>query len=138
MIESLQFFHFLRPFWLLVLPLVAWMWWLIRPHRTGRAALPEMIAPHLAAALQVGLDGRRRILPIDGVALGLMVLAVAGPAWTRMHNPLIADTAPLVVALKVTDSMMSADLAPTRLDRARFKVLDLIAARAGARTALIA
>lgn len=140
MIESLQFFHFLRPFWLAALPLVAWMWWLIRPHRAGRAALPDMIAPHLAAALQVRSDGRTRILPIDGVALGLglIVLAVAGPAWTRMPNPLIADTAPLVVALKVTDSMMSADLAPTRLDRARFKVLDLIAARAGARTALIA
>ncbi len=140
MIESLQFFHFLRPFWLLALPLVAWMWWLIRPRRAERAALPDMIAPHLAAALQVGSDGRGRIVPIDGVALGLglMVLAVAGPAWTRMPNPLIADTAPLVVALKVTDSMMSADLAPSRLERAKFKVLDLIAARAGARTALIA
>jgi Ca-activated chloride channel family protein len=34
--------------------------------------------------------------------------------------------------------MRSNDLQPTRLDRARFKVLDLVAARTGSRTALIA
>jgi len=140
MTEALQFFHFLRPFWLLAIPLVVLMWWLIRPRRAARPPLPDAIAPHLAKALQVGEDGRAVILPIDGVVLALILLAlaVAGPTWSRAPNPLIADTAPLVVALKVTDSMMTADLAPTRLDRARFKVLDLIAARAGARTALIA
>lgn len=140
MSEALQYFHFLRPFWLLAIPLIALIWWLVRPRRAARPALPEVIAPHLAEALQVGSQGRARILPIDGVATGLVLvaLAVAGPAWTRVPNPLIADTAPLVVVIKVTDSMMNADLAPSRLDRARFKVLDLIAARAGARTALIA
>ena len=42
------------------------------------------------------------------------------------------------VAIEVSDSMRSNDVQPTRLDRARFKVLDLIAARTGSRTALIA
>ena len=140
MTEALQYFHFLRPFWLLAIPLTLLMWWLIRPRRGATPALPDTIAPHLAAALQVGEDGRVRILPIDGVAVALILLtlAVAGPTWSRAPNPLIADTAPLVVALKVSDSMLTADLAPSRLDRSRFKVLDLIAARAGARTALIA
>jgi len=140
MSEALQFFHFLRPFWLLAVPLIALMWWLIRPRRGTAPALPDMIAPHLAEALQVGADGKARLLPNDGVALGLVLLAlaVAGPTWSRIPNPLLADTAPLVVAIKVTDSMMETDLAPTRLDRARFKVLDLITARAGARTGLIA
>ncbi len=138
--EALQFFHFLRPVWLLALPLIVLLWWLIRPRRGAAPALPDMIAPHLAKALQVGADGKARLLPIDGVALalGLLALAVAGPTWSRIPNPLLADTAPLMVAIKVTDSMMQTDLAPTRLDRARFKVLDLIAARAGARTGLIA
>ena len=143
MSEALQYFHFLRPFWLLALPLIALLWWRVRRAREGRGgtgARPDMIAPHLAAALQVGSDGRGRIVPIDAVALGLalVTLAVAGPAWTRAPNPLLGDTAPLVVALKVTESMMTPDLAPSRLDRARFKILDLIGTRAGARTALIA
>jgi Ca-activated chloride channel family protein len=140
MTEALQYFHFMRPFWLLLMPVILLMWWLIRPHRAATPPLPKTIAPHLAAALRVGSEGTTRLWPIDGVCTGLVLitLAVAGPAWNRVPNPLIADTAPLVVAIKVTDSMLTPDLAPTRLDRARFKVLDLIGQRAGARTALVA
>jgi Ca-activated chloride channel family protein len=140
MMETLQAFHFLRPIWLLGLIGVALLWYLVRPHRALAAADSDHIAPHLAAALRVGGEGRRRFYPIDGVALGLMLLtlAAAGPTWSRMPNPLVAETAPLVVAMKVTESMESPDLAPSRMERARFKVMDLVAARAGARTALVA
>ena len=43
-----------------------------------------------------------------------------------------------MIAIEVSDSMRSNDLQPTRLDRARFKILDLVEARSSARTALIA
>ena len=140
MIEGLQYFHFLRPAWLLAIPVLAVLWWRIRPRRTAAPVTADVIAPHLAEALRVGSAGRRRFWPIDGVALGgvLLALAAAGPAWSRLPSPLVADTAPLVVALKVAGSMAQTDLAPSRLDRARFKVLDLVEARAGAPTALIA
>lgn len=133
-------FHFIRPFWLLILPIFLCLWWVIRRDNQQRSALPPGIAPHLAHALQVNPIGTRRILPIDGVALCgvLLAFAAAGPAWTRLPNPLLADTTPLVVAFKVTPSMEQTDLAPSRLDRARFKIIDLINSRAGARTALIA
>ncbi|WP_428926141.1 VWA domain-containing protein [Marinibacterium sp. SX1] len=138
---AVEAFHFLRPWWLLALPAVALLWWWLRPRRAGAAeALADSIAPHLAAALRTGAGRRRRIHPLDLVMVtGLLLgLAAAGPTWSRLPDPLVADTAPLVVALKVTDSMLADDLAPSRLDRARFKILDLIEARAGARTALVA
>ncbi|MDK3073760.1 VWA domain-containing protein [Sedimentitalea sp. JM2-8] len=140
MIDTLAAFHFLRPAWLLALLGVAAVWYLTRPRGSGAATEPGQFAPHLFAALQIGSGQGRRVHPGDGVAAGLVLLtlAAAGPTWSRVPNPLIAETAPLVVALKVTESMETPDLAPTRLDRARFKVLDLIAARAGARTALVA
>jgi Ca-activated chloride channel homolog len=140
MIDSLQYFHFLRPWWLLAIPVALALWWLIRPRTAAASSLPQNIAPHLAEAMQVGSGKARQVYAIDGVmlALVLMTIAVAGPAWTRMPNPLVADTAPLVVALKVSESMETPDLAPSRLGRAKFKILDLIAARAGARTALVA
>lgn len=135
-----EFFHLLRPLWVLAIPIIALLWWLIRPRTSQMGPTDTSIAPHLAAALRVGDKGRQRIYPIDGLALAavLIALAAAGPAWTRIPNPLIADTAPLVVTLKVTPSMQETDLAPSRADRARFKILDLITARAGARTALVA
>ncbi|WP_146345297.1 VWA domain-containing protein [Phaeobacter marinintestinus] len=140
MSQFFDLFHFLRPLWLIAVPVVLILWWMVRPHKTAGQSNESGIAPHLAAALRVGKVDERRILPIDGVALTavLIAIAVAGPAWTRVPNPLIADTAPLVVALKVTPSMQGTDLAPSRADRARFKILDLIAERAGARTALVA
>lgn len=138
--ETLAAFHFLRPVILLALIPIALVWFIVRPRRVKKTTVSNHIAPHLAAALQVSNSSERRIFPIDGVCLGLILLTVgaAGPTWSRLPNPLIAETAPLVVALKVTESMETPDLAPTRLDRARFKILDLIAERAGARTALVA
>lgn len=140
MIEALADFHFIRAYWLLLLIPVAVLWWLIRPRPTAQSQLPAGIAPHLAAALQLGAEDKRRLYPIDVAmfAAALVTIAAAGPTWSRAPNPLVADTAPLVIALKVTKSMEGTDLAPSRLDRARFKVTDLINARAGARTALIA
>ncbi|WP_372570724.1 VWA domain-containing protein [Ruegeria jejuensis] len=133
-------FHFLRPVWLLLLPGIGLLWYLARPRRKQDSPDSQHIAPHLAEALRVGSNTRRRVQPIDSVALclSLLTLAAAGPTWSRIPNPLIAESAPLVVALKVTPSMEEADLAPSRLDRARFKILDLIATRAGGRTALVA
>ena len=55
-----------------------------------------------------------------------------------MPNPFVSETAPLVIALAVTDTMLASDIQPTRLERAKMKILDLINARAGARTGLVA
>jgi len=140
MIDALSQFHFLRPFWLLSLVPIILLCWLTRTSRKVEQDLPQGIAPHLAEALRLGAEHDRRIRPIIFALIGaaLIAVGVAGPTWTRAPNPLIADTAPLVIALKVTESMTESDLAPSRLDRAKLKIADLIDARAGAPTALIA
>ncbi|MCG7518219.1 VWA domain-containing protein [Ruegeria sp. Ofav3-42] len=140
MMGVLAEFHFIRVYWLLFFIPIAGLWWLARPKPQSQYQQPEGIAPHLAAALRLGSEDRRRVYPIDVamIAAILTTLAAAGPTWSRAPNPLVADTAPLVIALKVTDSMEEPDLPPSRLERAKFKVTDLINARAGARTALIA
>ncbi|SLN45791.1 hypothetical protein ROA7450_02228 [Roseovarius albus] len=140
MTQFIEFFHLLRPWWLLGLLPVAFLWWSIRPRKQRTSNQHAALAPHLAKALEVGNTHTRRFSPIDLFALAgvLLCLAVAGPSWNRVPNPLVAETAPLVVALKVTESMEAPDLAPSRLDRAKYKILDLIESRAGARTALIA
>ncbi|WP_170608679.1 VWA domain-containing protein [Ruegeria arenilitoris] len=140
MIGALAEFHFIRTYWLLLLIPIFVIWWLVRPRTKSDAQLPAGIAPHLARVLQIGAGETQKAYPVDFamIAAILITLAVSGPSWSRAPNPLIADTAPLVIALKVTDSMENSDLAPSRLDRAKFKVADLIKARAGAQTALIA
>ncbi|MES0824317.1 VWA domain-containing protein [Ruegeria sp. SCP11] len=140
MIEALAEFHFIRTAYLLFLIPIAGLLWLLRPKRSGKTNVPSGIAPHLAKALMLGADDKRRYYPIDVamIAAALIAIAAAGPTWSRNPNPLLADTAPLVIALKVTDSMEDTDLAPSRLERAKYKITDIINARAGARTALVA
>lgn len=139
-LAALEFFHFLRPWWLGLIPIGLVLWWRIRSRATGRRDVTSGLAPHLAAALTVGENRRRKLLPIDGVALTLVLilLAVAGPTWSQVPNPLVAQTAPLAVAFAVSKSMLTTDVPPSRLERAKQKLLDLLAIRAGARTALIA
>ena len=133
-------FHFIRPLWLLLLPAIILMWWLVRRPLDGREKPEDGLAAHLRAALTVGAVDRNRLQPIDGVAvvLSLLAIAAAGPTWSRTPDPFVAQSAPVVVALKVTPSMEEADVAPSRLERGKQKIRDFLKLRAGARTALVA
>ena len=140
LLDALPLFHFLRPWWLLLLPITLLLCWHVRKVGATRPATPKGLAPHLAEALTIGNEGRRRFYAIDGVAavIALITLAAAGPTWSRVPNPLVAETAPLAIALEVSETMLDTDIAPNRLERAKHKILDVVNARAGARTALIA
>ena len=131
--------HFLRPLLLLALPVVFVVWWRVR-RITTTTAIAANFPPHLAAALTVSESYRARWLPVDGIALALVLatVAAAGPAWRLQPAPWYTETQPVVVAVEVSDSMRSNDFLPTRLDRVRLKILDLAEARTGGRTGLIA
>ncbi|MEP2533425.1 VWA domain-containing protein [Shimia sp.] len=137
---TLSAFHFLRPLMLLGLVPLALIWWRQRRPARSDIASETAIASHLLAALRVDQTRNRRLHPIDLIALclTLIIIAASGPTWSRVPTPFAAQTAPMVVALKVTPSMQNPDLAPNRLDRAKHKIQDLLSMRAGARTALIA
>jgi len=137
---ALGAFHFIRPVVLVLVPVIVALWWLARRAHGARTSVADGLAPHLRAALTVGRSGARRVRPIDGVALGLILLSLgaAGPTWSRMPDPFVAQSAPVVVLLKVTPSMAETDIAPSRLERGKQKIRDLLDLRAGARTALVA
>ena len=136
----IELFHFIRPLWLLALPAILLTWWLVRRRDAVQAAIVAPVAPHLLSALTMNRDARKGVRAVDGVGLLLLLAAIAaaGPTWSKQPSPWFEETAPLVIAIEVSDSMRANDLQPTRLDRARFKILDLISARTGSRTALIA
>ncbi len=133
-------FHFLRPQWLWALvPILAFSLLLRRrldPERQWR----RLIAPHLLTHLRVGAEDGLRFRPIHLFTMvGVFAtLGVAGPTWDREVSPFAEDTAPLVIALDVSQTMNAVDVQPTRLERAKQKIRDLLALRPGSRTALIA
>jgi len=132
-------FHFLRPEWLIALvPAVLIAWILIRRRDPARQ-FKGVIAPHLLEHLLIKPQGRWRIGPthlLPVVAI-LTSLALAGPTWRREPPPFVEDTAPLVMAIDLSASMLVEDVQPSRLERAKQKARDFLAQRAGARTALV-
>jgi len=136
----IEAFHFMRPWVLVLLPVVALIWWRVRDPGQPKLAQADGLAPHLREALTLGGNSKRQWQPIDGVALALvcMILGAAGPTWSRVPDPFLAQTAPLVVVLEVTPSMDNPDIAPSRLERGKQKIRDLLDLRAGARTGLVA
>lgn len=130
--------QFLRPFWLVgLLPAVA-LWWLLWRRQDSLARWQRVIDRHLLQHLVVGDDGSRGLRPIHLLLVIwiLSVVALAGPGWRMQPSPFPADSG-LMVLLKLGSSMESADVQPTRLERARQKIRDLLSLRQGASTGLI-
>lgn len=136
---DLSAFHFLRPWWLVVLPVAALLWWM----RRGERAMPgrdSQIAPSLLPHLLVRAPGSRGPRPIDLLALMVAAggIAGAGPAWQRDEPAFLDNVAPLIVAVDLSASMDRADVPPSRLEAAKHTLRDLAVRRAGAKTGLIA
>jgi len=133
-------FHFIRPEWLLALVPAALLWWLLRRRTDAAQPWRGIIAPHLLGHLLSGEEKRSRFGPLELSVVGWLVavLAIAGPTWKHERAPFAADTAALAIVLKVTSSMMTEDVPPSRLARATEKIHDLLKERAGAKTSLIA
>lgn len=141
MIELMQFstFHFLRPWWLfLLLPIIGGIFVRFQT-RSMNPSWDNLIAAHLLAALTIGSEGKRWFNPLNmGVFILLLsVVLMAGPTWHRQASPFVQDKAVLLIALDLSKSMNQTDVQPSRLERAKQKVADLLAMRGTARTGLV-
>ncbi len=137
--EVLANFHFLRPEWLLAsLPVLPLGWLLYRRLRAGKAwtsVISEQLLPHLLSGGQVA---SRWPLSLLLLAWLLAVLALAGPSWERLPQPVERRENALVVLYDLSLSMYATDVTPSRLVRSRQKLLDLLEKKTEGTTALVA
>jgi Ca-activated chloride channel family protein len=86
----------------------------------------------------VGEGDGKGLKPVHvlGLAWLLAALAMAGPSWRAAPSPFPLDPG-LVIVFKVSESMQSTDVQPSRLERARHKLRDLLERRRGNATGLI-
>lgn len=143
MTEFVASFHLLRPWALLLLVPALGLWWLMRQSADTTQRWRRVIDPGLLKLLVVD-SGRigtfRRVAPHDVLLLGWIVatFAISGPAWRLVPTSFADQPPPAMIVLKVTPSMNTPDLAPTRLDRARQKIGDLLKLRDGMPAGLVA
>ncbi len=135
--SALTDFHFLRPAWLLALLAVLPLWWWQRRQRAAASGWQRHIAPALLPLLLRGSSGGNRRWPL---LIGLLcgaIIGAAGPTWQKLPQPVEQNQSALVAILDLSPSLYAQDIAPSRLVRARFKLLDLLNQRGDGLTALV-
>ncbi len=136
--ELLAPFHFLRPFWLFAaIPAFLIAVWLLK--RKGSAASwRAAIAPDLIDYLLESTQQARPRWPWLLLAGWLLaVFALAGPTWEKLPQPVLQKRDGLVIVLDLSLSMYAEDIKPSRLQRARFKVIDILKQRREGLTGLV-
>ncbi len=129
-IPALLEFHFLRVEWLWLLPLWGVILWFLPKIQSSQIDWAQWISPPLQRLLIVSSQisqHRKKQLQV-GFALiwVLSTLALAGPAWERLPQPLLVRDQARVILLDLSYSMLATDLQPNRLERARYKIEDLL------------
>ena len=132
-------FHFLRPLWLLAVPLVWWMVFMLRKKWWQKGDWDREVDSHLLEFLATSpSQHKRKLLPwVMCLAGTLLLLSLAGPAWQKKPQPLIKKSQARVLVLDLSFSMLATDVKPTRIDRVRFKLEDLLNNFSEGETALV-
>lgn len=132
-------FQWLRPEWLFGIPLLLLVVVVLARGKLGSGNWASVIDPALMPYVLSrdpgrGSDQRWWLLGLGGV---IALTALAGPAWQRVEQPVFRTEQAMVIALDLSRSMDAQDLSPSRLRRAKLKILDMLNRRSAGQTALI-
>jgi Ca-activated chloride channel family protein len=132
-------FHFIRPYWLLALiPYLAILVVMLRnklSQGNWSAVCDAALLPYLLQ--QKAVSQSRWPITTGAIAALLVIIALAGPTWERLPSPVFRNDSALVIALDLSRSMDAADIKPSRLVMARYKIADILKQRKDGQTALL-
>lgn len=128
-------FHFVRPYWLLAIFALLLVLKLLKKHRFYQSPWQQFLPSHLSQVLLEGTsstDANKKMMGeqaflIKPLLIGLLsIIALAGPAWQKLPQPVYQTERGSVLIMDMSYSMYSTDIKPNRLTRARFKAIDLL------------
>ncbi len=128
--------------WLLAAPAGLLVWELVRSRRFAGIVHPKILRAEaglasvtLSGEAPAPLSSRRRLLLCAGLAFG--IVALARPQWGRLDQPVFDQSRDIVVALDLSRSMLTPDIKPSRLDRAKLLIQFLLDRLSGERVGLV-
>ncbi len=136
-------FHFLRPEWLLAVPVVAII--LILFYHRSRQSIgwekvcdPALLNFQLTRTREVVGSTSRLLIWLVPLMFLITIIALAGPSWQKKDQPIFQKDSALVIVLDLSLSMNARDVKPSRLERAKLKIIDILKQKKEGQTALVA
>jgi Ca-activated chloride channel homolog len=133
----IRMIHFVHPYLLLLLVLTPALVILFAWADRKRVLALERFSNSGVRAGDVDTLRRRRKRACLLTSTFCLIVALSQPVWTRSTDPSSGDTGDVVFVLDVSRSMLSTDVAPTRLARAKSIVSGLAQKLEGERRALV-
>lgn len=141
-------FHFIRPEWFIALPFIGLLLTLIvrrsKKNNSGWEAVcdPELLAFQLAQQSENNKKPEAKPFQLLHWTVPLLfviaTIALAGPSWEKKEQPVFQQGNALVIILDLSLSMNAKDIKPSRLERAKLKLIDILKQKKEGQTALIA
>lgn len=130
-------FHFIRPWCFLALVALFFALWLLKKHRFNHSPWNKFLPAHLSQVLVEGAEANSAKTSqgffstqgnlIRPFIIGLLtIIALAGPTWQKLPQPVYQTERGSVLIMDMSYSMYATDIKPNRLTRARYKAIDLL------------
>jgi len=131
--------HFVRPMMFFgFIPLIILLIMLYRHHGNSMNWKNVCDAKLLPYILSKSSNKSSRFpLLLAAIAASLCIVAAAGPAFEKLPKPVYREQSTLVILMDLSQSMDASDIKPSRMERAKLKLLDILKARKAGQTALI-
>ncbi|HWL17117.1 MAG TPA: VWA domain-containing protein, partial [Opitutus sp.] len=129
--------------WLGLVPVALLVWEITRRRHDAATTHPHILRAEAGnhrlklAAAAAGATRRHRVRPWLCAGLLLSVVALARPQWGRVDEPVFDQAREILIAIDLSRSMLTPDVRPSRLDRAKLLVQSLLEKLNGERIGLV-
>jgi Ca-activated chloride channel family protein len=130
--------------WCLAIPLALFIWELTHARRTADRSQPKILRAE-AGNDSLLLSASRTSAAVTSAparlylfaGLSFAVVALARPQWGRIDEPVFDQSREIVLAIDLSRSMLTPDVKPSRLARAKLLIQSLLERLAGERIGLV-
>lgn len=128
MMEFINNFHFIRTWYLLLLLLPIILYWHYFRGLNNKSSWENVCDKKLLDFLLINGSSKLRQFSIYLALIAFLstVIAISGPTWQKKEIPNLIPENPVMILLNMSSDMNETDLTPNRLERAKFKVIDLL------------
>lgn len=136
----LEHFHFIRPYWLIAIAPLLVLSLLLFISRPNFGIWEKVCDPNLLSGLLTASNGKPSRMPVLALMmlLLLVIIALAGPTWQRLPQPMFRSSLSTIIVMDLGESLYAKDVNPNRLIRAKFKLQDILKRKTDGQVGLVA